>query len=200
LRYRCRYPDKLRRAFLTVGADRRGQLGISGDDRRPGRGQVAQRGGVAVRVVPLSLRRPSVAGEVSVSEWVSQRSALGVEDRGGPEMDSSAVDGEIPALVVDLLVVQGAQQATIADRGDTALGPVALCPGRGPPLPRWAARRDRAVLLCRMDAQTARPSAWRDAAYASPYAAWIPTMPPSQGVVLPNTLLKGFSSAAYGDA
>jgi hypothetical protein len=30
----------------------------------------------------------------------------------------------------------------------------------------------------------------RDAVYAAPYAAWIPTMPPSQGVVLPNTPLK----------
>jgi hypothetical protein len=29
----------------------------------------------------------------------------------------------------------------------------------------------------------------RDAVYAGPYAAWIPTMPPSQGVVLPNTPL-----------
>jgi hypothetical protein len=27
----------------------------------------------------------------------------------------------------------------------------------------------------------------RDVVYASPYAAWIPTMPPSQGVVLPNS-------------
>jgi hypothetical protein len=39
----------------------------------------------------------------------------------------------------------------------------------------------------------------RDAVYAGPYAAWIPTMPPSQGVVLPNTPLK-LSSAASGGA
>lgn len=35
----------------------------------------------------------------------------------------------------------------------------------------------------------------RDVVYASPYAAWIPTMPPSQGVVLPNTPLSRFFQA-----
>jgi hypothetical protein len=38
----------------------------------------------------------------------------------------------------------------------------------------------------------------RDAVYAGPYAAWIPTMPPSQGVVLPNTPLNRFKCAACG--
>ncbi len=51
----------------------------------------------------------------SAAEWVGEGSSIWVDDCGWPEFDASAVDGDVPALEVDLLVVHGAQQATVRD-------------------------------------------------------------------------------------
>lgn len=47
-----------------------------------------------------------------------------VDDRWRPELDASAVDGDVPVLEVDLLVVHLAKQATVRDRGLAAVDPV----------------------------------------------------------------------------
>jgi hypothetical protein len=49
---------------------------------------------------------------------------VGVDDRGGPEFDSAAVDCDIPPLQMDLLVMHVAQETAISYRGLTAVDPV----------------------------------------------------------------------------
>jgi hypothetical protein len=43
----------------------------------------------------------------SAAQWIGEGPAVGVDDCGGPEFDASAVDGDIPALQVHLLMVHG---------------------------------------------------------------------------------------------
>ena len=47
-----------------------------------------------------------------------------VDDRGWVEFDTSAVNGDVPALPVALVVVGGAQQAAVSDRCNAAVNPV----------------------------------------------------------------------------
>jgi hypothetical protein len=57
-------------------------------------------------------------------EWVDEWTAVGVDDRWWAEFDASAVDGDVPALVVHLLVMHRAQQAAIFGGRLAAIGPV----------------------------------------------------------------------------
>jgi len=60
----------------------------------------------------------------SASEWVGQGSTRGIDDRGRPEIDASAAEGDIPGLVVDSVVVGRAQQTTILHRSLAAVDPM----------------------------------------------------------------------------
>src|SRR5207248_7384439 len=58
---------------------------------------------------------------------------IGVDDRGRSEFDTSAADGDIPRLVVDLVVVGRAQQAAILHRSLATVDPVPRVVGFGQP-------------------------------------------------------------------
>ena len=55
-------------------------------------------------------------------EGIGEGSAVGVDEGGWPEFDASALDGDVPAVEVYLLVVHGAKQAAVVDGGITAVG------------------------------------------------------------------------------
>jgi hypothetical protein len=63
------------------------------------------------------LKNHPPAGVTSMSERVGEGSAVGVDGGGWSEVDPSGMDGEIPALEVDLLVVAATQQAAVLVTG-----------------------------------------------------------------------------------
>lgn len=75
--------------------------------------------GLSRNISPPPHAWPKQGADAAVKGWVATsaseqvgQSTMRIDDRGGPEFDASAVDGDTPALLVDLLVVRRAQQAT----------------------------------------------------------------------------------------
>jgi hypothetical protein len=58
------------------------------------------------------------------AEWVGAGPTIRIDDHGWSEFDSSAADGNIPALSVHLLMVHRAQEATIFYAGYAAIDPM----------------------------------------------------------------------------
>lgn len=108
-----RGPPALRELRPPDGRDRRPAVPIPGDDLTTRDHTLANGTGV-----------DGFSPVDSVPEGIGEGPAIWVDDCGWPEFDASALDGDVPALEVDLLVVHGAQQATVVHGRLSTVSPV----------------------------------------------------------------------------
>ena len=130
-------------------------------------------------------------GRRSAAEWIDKGSAVGIDDRGWSEFDAPAPDGDIPALEVHLLVVGGAQQATVVDSGQPIVDPV-LQVVRGADS-RWSIAAGKNTPAIPRDQGAA--NAYRDGAHCPANVERLGVTPMTTGITLQSHAIRRAAAA-----